>query len=1366
MDLKLEDVLVWKAKIPKDISIDMHQDAPKSQNDYLVKKFSIQCSNSGQINCRLMFCIKKPNNGFFVACGLVYPDKMCQLAQVLSNSKLEFEKNKTGCQHLFSMEDLKKMEKKQPKFQSVLIVEIPPETFRTIEIIHASNCEIVKNSTPYISLIKIKNKVRIANCLSMIDIILTFKNESTAKETLIYDPPTNKDFVLVSIKINNDGQRMFSKISSKDDSEKLSENRYKEYLAELLNKKYEEISHMKNSRAKICIPYVEPGKKVSICFTYSNLMNMVTKDNMNSFYLSYSHMFFKHKHSNLKKFLSEVKLSCSSSIKDVKVSWDHEMLAKSESSEKEELFFSLKKAPTKFTEFQTKFSSAIFNRSTVLIQKYQDMHAGIVFFDPNLEIEEKPITREYIFVLDRSGSMWGEKLALASRALKLCLSSLGENSTFNIVSFGSNAVLFAPDGSLSYNDKNKTMAFDALDTFTADMEGTNIFSALTIIYEQKIKPDTLRFIFFITDGEDSTKDQSLKLIEDNKIKTRVCTIGIFASSESMQFLEGAAKNGNGICMNIEKIEDISKKLIDQLDFFEKKEINELKINLTNDYYDCVPPNLSKQITDYKEHTIYFVCKEFNKQVKITFKDEYLKKDRTLSPFILKIKEDVRLDKIFGEKKIQYLEECIKSISIPKSNVKNASGNLFNLKNIPITDKKKLINEIKLCSEKYQVTSKRTNLDFEIKSITKDKNSEHKEPMNEVQENLSIFRQLLTKLPKSGFAKKSDEVKIEEAKMAEEPSKSITAKIVYKKDFSNKAIINQSKKLNKKNEEEKKETYESDNFTGNESVGNKEAKENEKIDSSESNEESESSDESEESENSEESLEINKEEEAPQKKLVKELPEEYKLLTRKVLQITEQLDEVLKLFGKSSYVLWKDTIILFPALLLFTSRLPKFSITKDMTATIFILGLFEIQYPELQAEWQKEYDLGIDWLKYHKFIYSSNHETITEIITSIYSTTTYFPDLRSENLIIKSNFELILLLLKLHNGLYWSYHIISTILPSIEKFKFNIDYENLNIKSTVYILAILKKFFAEFECDWKFMYFLSKKWLESFFIDADKEISWIVGVSYIEMGKEKNEIGLEGEFSETNFNQIIKIFHTEGYWDFQKTNEKFSQLASLLIMHKDNFKEDVLATLFIVNILETKYSDKEFEWRIIKKKAENWLKKENAQLKESENLFEGFRSVFSYRLIQSQLVLNRYWHFILILSVSNGVYWEFNVGSQLFSSLGLYYYAKCQGLDQDIFTTVVFIKYLEEYYSEELLEWIGFIKKAIKWLKTEKGINYQVIKFEFNCPEILRVPNMISINEALLSSEAITAKIMFDHCKYEYATIIISDCSTYFEVITI
>lgn len=60
---------------------------------------------------------------------------------------------------------------------------------------------------------------------------------------------------------------------------------------------------------------------------------------------------------------------------------------------------------------------------------------------------------EYLFVIDRSGSMSGKRIEMAKNALSLFLKSLPINSKYNVVSFGSSFEYLHPE-SLSYNKEN------------------------------------------------------------------------------------------------------------------------------------------------------------------------------------------------------------------------------------------------------------------------------------------------------------------------------------------------------------------------------------------------------------------------------------------------------------------------------------------------------------------------------------------------------------------------------------------------------------------------------------------------------------------------------------------------------------------------------------------------------------------------------------------------------------------------------------------------------------------------------------------------------------------------------------------------
>lgn len=100
--------------------------------------------------------------------------------------------------------------------------------------------------------------------------------------------------------------------------------------------------------------------------------------------------------------------------------------------------------------------------------------------DEDFNLEIAPKVQDYIFLIDRSGSMSGSPIQLAVEALKLFLHSLPIGSKFNVVSFGSNFEKLYEE-SVEYNEENLKNAVAKISTFTADMGGTELLDPLNDI---------------------------------------------------------------------------------------------------------------------------------------------------------------------------------------------------------------------------------------------------------------------------------------------------------------------------------------------------------------------------------------------------------------------------------------------------------------------------------------------------------------------------------------------------------------------------------------------------------------------------------------------------------------------------------------------------------------------------------------------------------------------------------------------------------------------------------------------------------------------------------------------------------------------
>ena len=117
-----------------------------------------------------------------------------------------------------------------------------------------------------------------------------------------------------------------------------------------------------------------------------------------------------------------------------------------------------------------------------------------------LEVANEAAT-EVIFVVDRSGSMSGARMASAASALQVCLRSLPVGARFNIVSFGSRFELLFNTGSAVYGDDSLARAAAYVKGMTANFGGTELIGPLERVFAAAPVAGAARQVFLFTDGE-------------------------------------------------------------------------------------------------------------------------------------------------------------------------------------------------------------------------------------------------------------------------------------------------------------------------------------------------------------------------------------------------------------------------------------------------------------------------------------------------------------------------------------------------------------------------------------------------------------------------------------------------------------------------------------------------------------------------------------------------------------------------------------------------------------------------------------------------------------------------------------------------
>jgi len=111
---------------------------------------------------------------------------------------------------------------------------------------------------------------------------------------------------------------------------------------------------------------------------------------------------------------------------------------------------------------------------------------------------EQSIPTDFVFLLDRSGSMTGEKLAQAKKALTYCLNHLRPNDRFGLAAFSSEVELFRDELLPAVKWREKALNF--IDQLEAS-GGTNLKAAFASLKKFKGDPTRPLEVIFLTDGK-------------------------------------------------------------------------------------------------------------------------------------------------------------------------------------------------------------------------------------------------------------------------------------------------------------------------------------------------------------------------------------------------------------------------------------------------------------------------------------------------------------------------------------------------------------------------------------------------------------------------------------------------------------------------------------------------------------------------------------------------------------------------------------------------------------------------------------------------------------------------------------------------
>lgn len=212
--------------------------------------------------------------------------------------------------------------------------------------------------------------------------------------------------------------------------------------------------------------------------------------------------------------------------------------------------------------------------------------------------------REYLFVVDVSGSMMGYPIEVTKSLLKNLLGNLKEKDSFNVLLFAASSQVLS-ESAITANDANIDKAYKFLKEGARIYGGgTYLLNALHRAYTLPRKyAETARTMVVITDGYISVEKEVFHLIENNLDKANVTTFGI-GNGVNRYLLEGMARVGRSESFIATNKNDAYKVATDFKEYVNSPLLTQIKLAANGiELYDVEPKTIpdvfgSRPITVY------------------------------------------------------------------------------------------------------------------------------------------------------------------------------------------------------------------------------------------------------------------------------------------------------------------------------------------------------------------------------------------------------------------------------------------------------------------------------------------------------------------------------------------------------------------------------------------------------------------------------------------------------------------------------------------------------------------------------------------------------------------------------------------------
>ncbi len=230
-------------------------------------------------------------------------------------------------------------------------------------------------------------------------------------------------------------------------------------------------------------------------------------------------------------------------------------------------------------------------QSGLLLHPGQKENFFLLMLEPPARVEPKEVApREFIFIVDVSGSMHGFPLDTSKALMQDVISSLKPADFMNILLFAGGSEVLSESGSLPATADNKQKALAFIKSQQGG-GGTEILPALKRALALPRTEGVSRIVAILTDGYVHVEPEAFELIRQNLGEANLFAFGI-GKSVNRHLIEGMAKAGMGELFVVLSPEEAARQAVRFRQYIASPVLTNIKVAFPGfDAYEVEPATL-------------------------------------------------------------------------------------------------------------------------------------------------------------------------------------------------------------------------------------------------------------------------------------------------------------------------------------------------------------------------------------------------------------------------------------------------------------------------------------------------------------------------------------------------------------------------------------------------------------------------------------------------------------------------------------------------------------------------------------------------------------------------------------------------------